>query len=207
MTTPTGAALLAGSVTGWGELPPMRVSRTGMGAGGRDPAEVANVLRLVLGDPVDAAGDALLLETNVDDLDPRLWPAVLQRLLDVGASDAWLTPILMKKGRPAHTLSVLCTDAVGDAVQRVVFTETSTIGVRLQHAGKRALPRSECTVDVDGQAIRVKVAVLDGTVVNANPEYDDVVAAAEALGRPVKSVLAQAAAAAQTARKNASAPD
>jgi uncharacterized protein (TIGR00299 family) protein len=207
MTTPTGAALLAGSVTGWGELPPMRVSRTGMGAGGRDPAEVANVLRLVLGDPVDAAGDALLLETNVDDLDPRLWPAVLQRLLDVGASDAWLTPILMKKGRPAHTLSVLCTDAVGDAVQRVVFTETSTIGVRLQHVGKRALPRSECTVDVDGQAIRVKVAVLDGTVVNTNPEYDDVVAAAQALGRPVKSVLAQAAAAAQTARKNASAPD
>jgi uncharacterized protein (TIGR00299 family) protein len=207
MTTPTGAALLAAAVTDWDELPPMRVVRTGMGAGGRDPAEVANVLRLVLGEPVDGAGTALVIETNVDDLDPRLWPAVLQRLLDVGASDAWLTPILMKKGRPAHTLSVLCTDAVAEQVQRVVFTETTTIGVRTQRVGKRALQRSESTVEVDGQRIRVKVALLDGDVVNTNPEYDDVVAAANVLGRPVKAVLAQAAAAAQTARKNASVPD
>ena len=212
MTTPTGAALLAAAVTRWGELPPMRITRTGMGAGGRDPAEVANVLRLVIGEPVtgdrlDGATSALLVETNVDDLDPRLWPAVLQRLLDVGAQDAWLTPILMKKGRPAHTLSVLCTADVAADVERVVFTETSTIGVRTQRVGKRALQRTETTVDVDGQQIRVKLAGLDGEVVNANPEYDDVVAAAHALGRPVKAVLAQAAAAAQTARKNASAPD
>jgi uncharacterized protein (DUF111 family) len=185
----------------------MRVLRTGMGAGGRDPNEVANVLRLVLGEPVDAPATALLVETNVDDLDPRLWPSVLQRLLDAGASDAWLTPILMKKGRPAHTLSVLCTDAVADEVQRIVFTETSTIGVRTHRVAKRALPRSESAVDVDGQPIRVKTSTFDGEVVNTNPEYDDVVAAAQALGRPVKSVLAQAAAAAQTARKNASAPD
>jgi uncharacterized protein (TIGR00299 family) protein len=212
MTTPTGAALLAAAVTRWGELPPMRITRTGMGAGGRDPAEVANVLRLVIGEPetgeqLDGPTSALLVETNVDDLDPRLWPAVLQRLLDVGAHDAWLTPILMKKGRPAHTLSVLCTADVAADVERVVFTETSTIGVRTQRVGKRALQRTEATVDVDGQQIRVKLAALDGEVVNANPEYDDVVAAAHALGRPVKAVLAQAAAAAQTARKNASAPD
>jgi uncharacterized protein (TIGR00299 family) protein len=207
MTTPTGAALLATTVTRWGELPPMRLTRSGMGAGSRDPDEVANVLRLVLGEPLDGPTSAVLVETNVDDLDPRLWPAVLQRLLDVGASDAWLTPILMKKGRPAHTLSVLCADALADRVQQVMFTETSTIGVRVQRVGKRALQRSESTVDVDGRQVRVKVAVLDGEIVNANPEYDDVIAVAEALGRPVKWVLAQAAAAAQTGRKNASAPD
>jgi uncharacterized protein (TIGR00299 family) protein len=207
MTTPTGAALLATVVTGWTELPPMRIARTGMGAGHRDPHEVANVLRLVVGEPADAGSTALLLETNVDDLDPRLWPTVLQRLLDVGASDAWLTPILMKKGRPAHTLSVLCADAVVDAVRRVVFTETSTIGLRSHRVGKHPLDRSETTVDVGGQPIRVKLAVLDGAVVNANPEYDDVLAAADRLGRPVKAVLEEAAAAAQTARKNASAPD
>jgi uncharacterized protein (TIGR00299 family) protein len=207
MTTPTGAALLAAATTTWGELPLMRVVRTGMGAGGRDPDEVANVLRLVLGEPVDAPRTSVLLETNVDDLDPRLWPAVLQHLLDVGADDAWLTPILMKKGRPAHTLSVLCAAAAVDEVQRVVFTETSTIGVRTQTVGKRVLPRNESTIEIDGQRIRIKVSSLDGEVVNTNPEYDDVVAAAKALGRPVKSVLAQAAAAAQTARKNASAPD
>ena len=202
MTTPTGAALLATVVDAWGELPPMTVTRTGMGAGGRDPAEVANVLRLVVGEPSEAAGTAVLLETNVDDLDPRLWPGVLQRLLDVGASDAWLTPILMKKGRPAHTLSVLCTEQVLLDVRRVVFTETSTIGLREQRVGKHALSRSESTVDVDGQRIRVKVAVHEGRVVNANPEYEDVAAAAAALGRPVKDVLQ----AAQTATKNASTP-
>jgi uncharacterized protein (TIGR00299 family) protein len=155
MTTPTGAAVLATVVDGWGDLPPMSVLRTGSGAGGRDPAEVANVLRLVVGEPLDAVAGAVLLETNVDDLDPRLWPAVLQRLLDVGASDAWLTPILMKKGRPAHTLSVLCSEGAVGEVQHVVFTETSTIGLRSQRVGKVALSRTETSVDVDGPRIRV----------------------------------------------------
>jgi uncharacterized protein (DUF111 family) len=194
-------------VTDWGELPPMRLTRTGMGAGGRNPDGVANVLRLVLGEPAAAEATAVLLETNVDDLDPRLWPAVLQRLLDVGASDAWLTPILMKKGRPAHTLAVLCRESVVPVVRRTVFTETSTIGLRRTTVGKTALDRVETSVDVAGHAVRVKLAILDGEVVNANPEYDDVLAAAAGLGRPVKAVLAEAAAAAQTARKNASAPD
>jgi uncharacterized protein (TIGR00299 family) protein len=206
MTTPTGAALLAATVTSWGELPAMTVTATGMGAGGRDPAEVANVLRLVVGEPSEGSTTELLLETNVDDLDPRLWPTVLQRLLEVGASDAWLTPILMKKGRPAHTLSVLCRDEVAAAVRDVVFRETSTIGLRTTRVGKHALQRSETTVVIEGQKIRVKVAVHGGDEVSVNPEYDDVLAAAQALDRPVKAVLAEAAAAAQTARKNASAP-
>ena len=220
MTTPTGAAVLASVVDGWDELPPMTISRTGMGAGGRDPAEVANVLRLVIGEPLSAEpSTALLLETNVDDLDPRLWPGVLQRLLDAGAGDAWLTPILMKKGRPAHTLSVLCPAAARDAIRRVVFTETSTIGLREQVVGKVALERHERKVSVDGQPIRVKVASYEGRVVTQNPEYDDVAAAAAALARPVKDVLraAQAAAVepvadlpaepvAQTATKKASTP-
>jgi uncharacterized protein (TIGR00299 family) protein len=207
LCTPTGAALLTANATGYGPQPAMSVSSIGVGAGGRDPDTHANVLRLFLGEPASSAGGPLVLEANIDDLDPRLWPAVLQRLLDVGASDAWLTPILMKKGRPAHTLSVLCTYAEADAVRRVVFTETSTIGLRSTPIGKVALARTETTVLLSGQRIRVKVAVHEGAVVNANPEYDDVVAAAVALGRPVKAVLAEAAAAAQTARKNASAPD
>jgi uncharacterized protein (TIGR00299 family) protein len=199
LTTPTGAALLAATVTRWGPLPAMTVSRVGVGAGRRDPAEVANVLRLVLGTPASAPpGTALLLETNVDDLDPRLWPAVLSRLIAVGASDAWLTPILMKKGRPAHTLSVLCDDDVADAVRREVFCETSTIGMREQRVGKRALERTETFVAVGGQRVRVKLAWLDGRVVNAMPEWEDVAAAAAALGRPGKVVLQEAQAAARS---------
>ena len=193
-TTPTGAALLATLVTEWGAMPPMSVTRTGMGAGTRDPEEVANVVRLVLGEPLQEGGTALLLETNVDDLDPRLWPQVLAQLLDAGASDAWLTPILMKKGRPAHTLSVLCDAALAPALRAVVFRETSTLGLRESTVGKHALARTESTVEVGGQTIRVKTASLDGTVVNCNPEWEDVLAAATALGRPAKDVLAEAVA-------------
>ncbi len=202
MTTPTGAALLAASVASYGPLPPMSLLRSGSGAGGRDPEEVANVLRLVLGEPVAAAAalpaaTALLLETNVDDLDPRLWPGVLQALLATGASDAWLTPILMKKGRPAHQLSVLCGPAELGAVREVVFRETSTLGLREQVVGKTALARAERTVEVDGRRVRVKLGLLGDEVVNAMPEWEDVAAAAAALGRPAKSVLRDAHAAAR----------
>ncbi len=193
MTTPTGAALLTTVATAYGPMPPMTLSRTGVGAGGRDPAEAANVLRLVLGEPLDAGtGTALLLETNVDDLDPRLWPGVLVSLLAAGASDAWLTPILMKKGRPAHTLSVLCPPAHVRVVREVVFRETSTLGLRETQVGKSALDRAERTVEVDGQPVRVKLGLLDGDVVNAMPEWDDVATAARALGRPAKTVLQDA---------------
>jgi uncharacterized protein (TIGR00299 family) protein len=199
--TPTGAALLAATVSGWGGLPDLRVTATGTGAGSRDTAGRPNVLRVVLGEPAASdAGrpvDGVVLAANVDDLDPRVWPGVLAALLAAGASDAWLTPILMKKGRPAHTLSALAPPHAVDAVRRVMFTESSTIGVREHRVGKRALARETRTVRVDGAEVRVKVASLDGQVVNVSPEYDDVAAAAVALGRPVKAVLAAAAAAAQ----------
>jgi uncharacterized protein (DUF111 family) len=174
----------------------MTVTATGVGAGSRDDEGVANVLRVVIGDRVtmDGSTESVVLSANVDDLDPRLWPAVLARLLDAGADDAWLTPILMKKGRPAHTLSVLTDRGRAESLRRVVFTETSTIGLREQVVTKHALARELRTVDVDGESVRVKVALLDGAVVNATPEFDDVVAAASRLGRPVKSVLAAASA-------------
>jgi pyridinium-3,5-bisthiocarboxylic acid mononucleotide nickel chelatase len=204
LCTPTGAALLAATVTRWGGLPPIRVTSSGSGAGRRDLDELPNLLRVVLGEPIPAADrtlpDApLVLETNVDDLDPRLWPAILTRLIEAGASDAWLTPILMKKGRPAHTLSVLVPAAFAPAVRTTVFRETSSIGLREYEVRKHALDREDRIVDVDGQRICVKIAFLDGVVVNAQPEYDDVVAAAGRLGRPVKAVLAAATAAAQSA--------
>lgn len=192
-TTPTGAALLATAATAYGPMPPMVLARTGCGAGNRDPAEVANVLRLVLGAPAARHDrDAVLLEANVDDLDPRLWPGVLEALLAAGADDAWLTPILMKKGRPAQALSALCAPAVTPAVRRVVFRETSTLGLREQHLGKHALERQELTVEVGGRPVRVKLGRLDGEVVNVMPEWDDVAAAADTLGRPAKQVLLDA---------------
>jgi uncharacterized protein (TIGR00299 family) protein len=197
--TPTGAALLAARVDEWTTLPALRVQRVGVGAGGRDPEEIPNVARLVLGEPERAPGAAVVLETNVDDLDPRVWPGVLEELLAAGASDAWLTPILMKKGRAAHTLSVLCRPDVVPAVQAAVFATTSTIGLRTVPVGKVALDRTEASVEVLGGRVGVKVARSGGRVVNVSVEFDDVAALARAEDLPVKEVLRAATAAAAEA--------
>ncbi len=200
MTTPTGAAVLASVVASYGPLPPMVLRRSGTGAGGRDSTELANVLRLVLGDPVEAPGsDAVVLEANVDDLDPRLWPGVLSSLLEAGAHDAWLTPVLMKKGRPAHVLHVLCPPARVAVLQEVALRETTTLGVRSYAVTRRVLDRAWRTVEVDGRPVRVKLGLLGSEVVNAVPEWEDVAAAAAALGRPAKLVLQDAAALASAA--------
>ena len=209
LCTPTGAALLTANATGFGPQPPMTVESVGVGAGGRDPEGHANVLRLFVGTSDPATGTAaagstpgdhgtrqpLLVETNVDDLDPRLWPNVIAALLAAGASDAWLSPILMKKGRPAHTLHVLVTGDKAAAVRAEIFRQTSTIGVREIAIGKHTLDREMRTVAIGRHTVHVKLALLDGVVVNAQPEYDDVAAVAEATGRAIKDVLAEAVAA------------
>lgn len=200
LCTPTGAALLAEWVTGWGTQPAMVTTAVGVGAGSRELDEQPNVLRLFTGTTVSPATAhtggsvraALLMECNVDDIDPRLWPDVLVALLEAGASDAWLTPILMKKGRPAHTLSVLVAPDEAERVRQMIFSETTTIGVRETTVGRHALDRRDEAVDVDGQRVRVKVAMRDGVMLNAQPEYDDVAAAAAATGQPAKSVLSRA---------------
>ena len=137
--------------------------------------------------------NAIQLETNVDDMDPRLWPHVIDRLLGVGAHDAWVTPILMKKGRPAHTLSVLCDESAASAVRQIIFTETTTLGIRETAITKHVLDREEASVVVDGQTIGVKLGFYEGVVVNRSVEWDDVLAASVALGQPAK-LVAQAAA-------------
>ena len=197
LCTPTGAAILTTVATSWGPQPPMTTEQVGVGAGSRDPEGHANVLRLFAGAPPGSAREdtAVLIETNVDDLDPRVWPSVIAALLEAGASDAWLTPILMKKGRPAHALSVLVPPDLAEAVRATVFRETSAIGVREQRLDKHALDREMSSVDVEGHRIGVKLARHEGAVVNAMPEYDDVARAAAAVGRPVADVLADAVAA------------
>ncbi|MFL6098929.1 MAG: nickel pincer cofactor biosynthesis protein LarC [Actinomycetales bacterium] len=205
LCTPTGAALLTTLAVGTRAMPVMTVQAVGLGAGSRHTGVGLSALRVVVGSTARTRGDGdgsagTVIETNVDDLDPRLWPGVLQRLLAAGASDAWLTAILMKKGRPAHTLHVLVgpDPMLREHVRGIVLTETTAIGLRETAVVKTALERREHTVDVDGQPIRVKLAYdSHGQVVNVQPEYDDVAAAAGALGRPAKTVLAQAVAFAQ----------
>lgn len=207
MCTPTGAALVLTLCDSWGGMPRLRVRAAGTGAGTRDLPRTPNVVRVVLGEAPDTADDAretaprlseaVVIDANVDDLDPRIWPHVLSRLLETGAADAWLTPILMKKGRPAHTLSVLCPPPRLAALREVVLTETSTIGLREYAVDKRELERCLGTVSLDGLPVRVKFARHRGRLVNSQPEYEDVATAAAALGIPLKTALARASAKAQ----------
>ena len=202
LCTPTAAALLTTLATDWGPQPAMTTSTIGVGAGARDPQGHANVLRLFVGiaEPDRGVERQVLLECNVDDLDPRVWPDVITALLKAGAVDAWLTPIVMKKGRPAHTLSALVPAGAADDVRTAIFRETSTIGLRATTVAKHALDREQDQVEVDGVRIGVKLARLRGEVVNAQPEYDDVARAAATLGRPVRDVLDDATAACRALR-------
>lgn len=151
------------------------------------------------GDPATTVVDCVQLDANVDDLDPRLWPDVIRLLLDAGAHDAWVTPIVMKKGRPAVTLSVLGEASSADVLRRIVFAETSTLGLRETAIRKHELTRSFDEVVIDGQQIAVKTAYgSDGEVVNRSVEWSDVVAAADALGQPLDRIRARAEAAAWT---------
>jgi len=201
LTTPTGMALVVTLAQACEDLPAMTLETSGSGAGTRDTAGRPNLTRVLVGDRTGAAPAAsgqagVVLEANVDDLDPRLWPGVLSALLGAGAQDAWLAPIAMKKGRPAHVLTVLGTPETAPRLRSVVHAQTSTIGLRQTKVEKHALPRTWTPVDVDGQRVRIKISHERGTVVRATPEFEDVAAAAAATGRPTVDVLAAAGAAA-----------
>lgn len=190
--TPTGLAILA-ALGRQEELPPMAITGHGVGAGTRDTTDRANVVRIVLGERV---ASHMLIETNVDDMDPRLWPRVLELLMAGGAQDAWLTPIVMKKGRPAHTLSVLCDASHTAALQDIVFEHTSAIGVRCFEVEKVALERVMRAVELDGIQVRVKIAGRGMRIVNVSIEFDDVAVAAKQLLIPEREVLERATTAA-----------
>ena len=205
LATPTGMAAIRALAGSCEDLPPMRVEAVGVGAGHRDPPGRANVVRVVLGTPATATPPdpptepAVLLEANVDDLDPRLWPGILAGLLGCGAADAWLVPIIMKKGRPAHTLSVLCHPEHAEILRDRIFTDTSTLGVRESAMRKYALARAFVDVGLAGGSVAVKVGHSHGVITQVTPEFEDVAALARRLGRPERQVLEESAAAAAAA--------
>ncbi|MFE2869576.1 nickel pincer cofactor biosynthesis protein LarC [Embleya sp. NPDC059259] len=214
LATPTGMALLTTLARECAPLPPLRLERTGIGAGSRDTPGRPNVTRVFLGTPAPAtpldsafdACEAVVLETNIDDLDPRAWPSVLASLMEAGASDAWLTPILMKKGRPAHTLSVLCPPQDAQPLRDAVFRLTTTLGVRERPVRKTELQRGWTLVDVLGSRLPVKVGHRGGRILQATPEFGPAAALAARLGLPVHVVLAAAGTAAHQAGLTSSAP-
>ncbi|MBI4942219.1 MAG: nickel pincer cofactor biosynthesis protein LarC [Actinobacteria bacterium] len=202
LATPTGVALLVALADDWGPLPALRVVGTGVGAGTRDRPDRANVVRAVLGTatvparPAPDSAAVVLVETTVDDLDPRVWPSVVDGLLAVGALDAWITPVLMKKGRPGPVLSVLVPQDRAPAVRDLVLRSTSALGVREHPVVRETLDRSWADVVVAGETVAVKIGHRDGRVVHVSPEFEAAAVAAAATGLPVREVLERAAAAA-----------
>lgn len=203
LTTPTGAALMAGLAAAFGPLPPVMLRATGFGAGGSDPDGRVNATQVVLGDATalgsggadwGATGSGqpvALLETNVDDATGEVLADAVAELMAAGAHDAWITPIVMKKGRPAHTVSVLADPAVAADLAAVLRTSTGSIGVRGATLERWPASRSMGEVDVDGHRVRTKIS--PGRV---KAEHDDVVAVARATARPTSEVATRAEAAA-----------
>ena len=199
LTTPTGAALLAANVVEWGVMPAMTIERTGYGAGTADLGERPNLTRVVIGRRAAVGGSAgqsvMLLEANVDDVTGETLAFAVEQLLAAGAYDAWLTPIVMKKGRPACTVSVLVDQADAAALREVLVRETGTMGVRGRIMERWPQARSFDTVTIDGHEIAVKV-----TAERVKAEHEDVARAARALGLPLREVARRAEAVWRTQR-------
>ena len=190
LTTPTGAALLATLSERWGPLPTMTVTATGFGAGSRELDELPNLTQVVVGSAAAEARPgqpAVLLEANVDDATGEVLADAVAALLDAGAADAWVTPIVMKKGRPAHTVSVLADAALVAQLARVLSSTTGSLGVRGTALERWPEPRLAAAVDVDGSVVRVKVS--PGRV---KVEHADAVRAARRSGLPVREVISRA---------------
>jgi uncharacterized protein (TIGR00299 family) protein len=196
LVTPTGALLVTGHATEYGPLPPMRIEATGHGAGSRDTRGRPNVLRLIVGqEEARAEGRVLVLETEVDDAAPQLLGPLLDRLLAAGALDAYFTPVQMKKGRPGVLVTALAPPDRREAIEELLFRETTTLGVRRQEWLRTELERETATVPTPYGPVRVKVGRRGSVVYNAWPEFEDCQRLAAEAGVAVKEVLAAALAA------------
>ena len=211
LTTPTGMALVSALAARCEDLPLVILQASGAGAGTRDTPGRPNLTRVLIGERVVRPDDNLseadvLIEANVDDLDPRLWPGVLTSLIRAGAADAWLVPIIMKKGRPAHTVSVLARPDQAADLRYLLLALTSTIGVRETRVRKTALPRGWVDLIIAGSCISIKIAHHHGTIWQVTPEFDDLERAADEQDLSPITVLEQAMAAALAAGLVAGAP-
>jgi len=190
LTTPTGAAILTTLATSFGDMPPMTVEKIGYGVGGRD-LPIPNMLRVCIGTADNdqyESDTVLLIETNLDNMNPEHFEYVTDRLRADGALDVYMTPIIMKKSRPATMLSVLVPPAVSDKILSIIFDETTTLGVRIQRIARKKLTREFITVQTKFGEVQVKIGKLGKEIKNIAAEYDDCKKIAAEQGIPIKDV-------------------
>jgi uncharacterized protein (TIGR00299 family) protein len=194
LVTPTGAAILTTLAVGAGRMPSMTVDAVGYGAGTMELPGTPNVLRCLVGIPAEetSTGSIVQLETTIDDMSPQLYEPLMERLFAAGALDVFMSPVLMKKSRPGIVLTVLCEPHVRSSMSRLVFEETTSIGVRWDVRERATLAREMVSCQTTYGAVPVKVSRLDGAVVTVTPEFDAVARIARDRSLPVREVLEQA---------------
>lgn len=198
LVTPTGAALVSTLAAGFGPVPAMKVERIGYGAGAKDIQAHPNIARLMLGERAEGeaaasggAGDQTIhvIEANIDDMNPQLYGYFVEKALAAGALDVTCAPLQMKKNRPGLLVSVLAKPEFESALTRLLFAETTTIGVRITEARRKVLDRELVTVETAYGAVRMKIARLEGEIVNAAPEFEDCRRLADEKSVPLKDVM------------------
>lgn len=177
-TTPTGAAILVATVDEFTEQINFQITKTAYGIGHRDISEVPNILRLFLSDTATSVSDvkeetAIIVECNIDDMNPERYDFILEQLFNAGVSDAWMAPVIMKKSRPANKLSVLCSPEKVAAIKSIIFNHSTTIGLREYPVKKSMLERIEKIVETKYGKIRIKQSIYNGKIVRSKPEFDD----------------------------------
>jgi pyridinium-3,5-bisthiocarboxylic acid mononucleotide nickel chelatase len=198
LVTPTGAAIATTLATRFGEMPPINLQSIGYGAGSADLAERPNALRLLIGDAVGMEkGErwdlpVTVIEANLDDMNPQLYGYFVEQALAAGALDVFSTPVQMKKNRPGFLLTLLCESVSLNKLSDLIFRETTTIGVRTHEVRRRTLEREIVPVATPLGEVRMKVSRMNGTMLNATPEYEDCRQIAAQKGIPLKQVIALA---------------
>lgn len=195
IVTPTGAAFIRSFAASFGNAPPMRIRKTGYGAGTKDLG-VPNLLRVITGEPLDFPSEteelAYLVSTNIDDMNPEFYDYVMERLFSAGAQDVWLTPIQMKKTRPGTVITVLCLPRDASTVKSILLQETSTFGLRTTAVMKKAVERENVEVSTPWGTVSVKVGRDGNHVTNVSPEFSDCARLAGEHGVPIKEVFTKA---------------
>jgi pyridinium-3,5-bisthiocarboxylic acid mononucleotide nickel chelatase len=199
LVTPTGAAIATTLSTRYAEIPDMTLRAVGYGAGGADLAEKPNVLRLLIGERVESevgehwGAPVTVIETNVDDMSPQIYGYFVERALTAGALDVFSTPAQMKKNRPGLLVTLLSETENVSRLIDLIFRETTTIGVRAYEVRRKTLAREIVSVETPFGEVRMKVAHMNGSILNATPEYDDCQRLAAQRGIPLKQVISAAA--------------
>lgn len=197
LVTPTGAAMVRSLTSRFGSMPRIKIGSVGYGAGARNFSGTANVLRLTIGESLEQElttpqDNIMVLEANLDDMNPQVFGYVVDRLLEAGALDAFGSPVQMKKSRPGTILTVLARTEDAQRLAQIIFEETTTIGLRMRQELRHTLEREHLPVRTQWGTVRIKVARLNGRVTNFAPEYEDCREIAADHGVPLKQVLAEA---------------